>query len=78
VCSVVVIDCMYRVVRLSFAFRSLESLHRKELENNKLLRQQLSSAQGSVSRLNDAYKEAAALRKKVTELQNVQSVINGQ
>ena len=59
-------------------YRTLESLHRKELDNNRLLRQQLSSVQSTVRQLNDAQKEAATLRKKVTELQNVQSVINGE
>ena len=59
-------------------YRSLEVQHRKELDNNKLLRDQLSSALSSVCQLNDAKKEAAVLRKKVSELQNVQSVINGE
>jgi len=58
--------------------RSLESLHRKELDNNRLLRQQLSSAQSAVRQLNDTQKEAATLKRKVAELQNVQSVINGE
>jgi len=58
--------------------RGLESLHRKELDNNRLLRQQLSAAQSTARQLNDVQKEAAVLKKKVTELQNVQSVINGE
>jgi len=58
--------------------RSLESLHRKELDNNRLLRQQLSLAQSAVRQLNDVQKETAVLKRKVTELQNVQSVINGE
>jgi len=58
-------------------YRSLEALHFKELDNNKLLRQQLTQAQSTARRLTDAQKDSAALRKKVTELQNVQSVING-
>jgi len=53
-------------------------LHSKELDNNKLLRQQLSTAQSAVRQLNDAKKDAAVLKKKVIELQNVQSVINGE
>ena len=59
-------------------YRTLEVLHRKELDNNKLLRQQLSSAQSTVRQLSNVEKEAAALRKKLSELQNVQSVINGE
>jgi len=58
--------------------RGLESLHRKELDNNRLLRQQLSAAQSTARQLNEVQKEAAMLKKKVTELQNVQSVINGE
>jgi len=58
--------------------RSLEVLHRKELDNNKLLRQQLSCAQSTARQLSDAQKDAAVLKKKLTELQNVQSVINGE
>ena len=58
--------------------RSLESLHRKELDNNRLLRQQLSSVQATVRQLNDVQQEAAVLKRKVIELQNVQSVINGE
>jgi len=57
--------------------RSLEALHRKELDKNKLLRQQLSTAQSAARQLSDAKKQAALLQKKVNELQNVQAVING-
>ena len=53
-------------------------LHRKELDNNKLLRQQIALAQSTARQLSDAQKDAAALRKKVSELQNIQSVINGE
>jgi len=58
-------------------YRGLELLHRKELDNNKLLRQQLSAAQSTTRHLSAAQHEATTLRKKVTELQNVQAVING-
>ena len=58
--------------------RSLEALHRKELDNNKLLRQQLSAAQSSVRQLRDVQNEAETLRSHVNRLQNVQAVINGE
>jgi len=64
--------------RVIIVYRSLEALHRKELDNNKLLRQQLSSAQSTLRQLNDVKRDAAQLKKKVTELQNVQTVVNGE
>ena len=59
-------------------YRRLEVRHRKELDNNKLLHDQLLSALSSLRQLDDVKKEAEVLRKKVSELQNVQSVINGE
>jgi len=63
---------------LCTVYRRFNAIHQKELDNNKLLLQQLLSAQSRVSQLSSAEKDAAVLRKKVTELQSVHAVVNGE
>jgi len=72
ICSVFLLDLI-----LIICDRSLESIHQKEVDSNKLLRLQLSTAQAMAHEADEARDIVAVLRRKVNELQNVQNVING-